>query len=158
MTRHSTSRGLRPKPSRSEGWEPELFDLRILVEEAIGTIKVTVPNITFSVNLPALPVLVRADRQRIEQVITNLGDNAAKYVGRDSEDSRRIEVAITTSDAEAVCSVRDYGVGIPLDQQGDVFERFFRARNVTTARYPYPGFGLGLFISHSIIKRHGGRM
>jgi signal transduction histidine kinase len=138
--------------------EPVLFDIGLLVEEAIGTIKLTAPDSAFSVNLTDVPVLVQADRQRIEQVLTNLVDNAARYVGRGSNNGRRIEIAVTTSDGGAICSVRDYGVGIPADQQGEVFERFFRARNVTTARYPYPGFGLGLFISHSIISRHGGRM
>ncbi len=52
--------------------------------------------------------------------------------------------------------MRDYGVGIPADQQGQVFMRFFRARNVAAATFS--GLGLGLYISHEIVARHGGRI
>jgi signal transduction histidine kinase len=102
--------------------------------------------------MPDEPVMVGADRQRIEQVLTNLVQNAIKY----SSDTKRIEIACRVEGDEVVTSVHDYGVGIPAAQQSRVFQRFFRASNVSTSNYS--GLGLGLFISHGIITRHGGRM
>ncbi len=51
-------------------------------------------------------------------------------------------------------SVEDYGIGIPEDQQGQVFDLYFRAANVSAGNYG--GLGLGLFISKGIVERHGG--
>ncbi len=53
-------------------------------------------------------------------------------------------------------SVSDPGIGIPADQQQHLFERYFRARNVSTRSYG--GLGLGLYICHDIVERHGGRI
>jgi signal transduction histidine kinase len=95
---------------------------------------------------------VNADRQRIEEVLTNLLQNAIKYSG----DSRCIEVVVRRAEAEVVTSVRDFGVGIPEGEQDRIFERFFRATNVASPRHT--GLGLGLYISYSIVSRHGGRI
>ena len=54
-----------------------------------------------------------------------------------------------------VTSVCDHGIGIPAAQQSQIFGRFFRASNL---RREHSGFGLGLFIAHSIITQHGGAM
>jgi PAS domain S-box-containing protein len=127
------------------------FDLAGLLREVVGNLSLTAPEFEFDLHLPHAPVMVHADRQRIEQVITNLVQNAVKY----SADSRKIEIGLRVGDGQAVTGVRDYGVGIPLDQQTRIFERFYRASNVRAHR---SGLGLGLFISHNIVHRHGGRM
>ena len=129
----------------------ESFDLSTLVYEVVGNMQLTAPEWTLALDLaPAAPV--HADRQRLEQVMLNLVQNAIKYSGT----SRRVEVTVTCADREIQTSVRDYGVGIPEAQQAFVFERFFRASNVDSRHYS--GLGLGLFIAHGIIVRHGGRM
>ncbi len=102
--------------------------------------------------------MVHADQHRLEQVLTNLLDNAVKYASRIGNAQNRVEVKVEVLAGEAVTSVRDYGLGIPADQIGLVFSRFFRADNVKSAHYPYPGLGLGLYISMGIVERHGGRM
>src|SRR4051812_39981607 len=81
----------------------------------------------------------------------NLLQNAIKYSGS----SRRVEISVERQGNEVVTSARDFGVGIPADQQPHIFERFFRATNV---RKQNTGLGLGLFISAGIVERHGGRM
>lgn len=132
--------------------EVQEFDLVQLVREAVVSTELTSADFTIRTELPVVPVPVSGDRQRIEQVIANLLQNAVKY----SRDQKEIEVRMDLQGNEVITSVRDYGVGIPKDQLGNVFNRFFRATNVSTTNYS--GLGLGLFISHSIIERHGGRM
>jgi two-component system sensor histidine kinase VicK len=101
---------------------------------------------------PAQPLQVRGDPYRLEQVITNLLENALKY----SPNGGPIHVSLEERDSLALLSVSDPGIGIPADQQQRLFERYFRARNVSTKSYG--GLGLGLYICRDIIERHGGRI
>lgn len=132
----------------------EQFDLGDLVRSVVDSLATTAPEFSIELDVTTSPTGVFADRIRIEQVITNLVQNAIKYSG----DSRNVEVKVEI-EPDGKCgkvSVRDYGVGIPADQQGKVFERFFRARNVFSTSFS--GLGLGLYISHEIISRHGGQL
>jgi two-component system, sensor histidine kinase len=150
--------------------ELSTFDLGELIKEIIRGLELIAPEFRFDLELPGTngregsgirdrkALVVRADRQRIEQVVTNLLENAIKYTGKADVQERKIEVNVTTNEDEIVVTVRDHGVGIPADQQSQVFSRFFRASNVTSAKYPYPGMGLGLFISQGIVQRHGGKI
>ena len=91
----------------------------------------------------------RWDRLRIDQVITNLISNAMKY-GRGSP----IDVAVATTESEVLLSVRDRGIGIALEDQKRIFDRFERAgldKRIT-------GLGLGLWIVREIVRAHGGRV
>jgi len=115
-------------------------------------------DFTFHLDAPSEPLMVNADHQRIEQVVSNLLENGIKYTSKTSPDSQKIEISIARNNGEVVTAVRDHGVGIPAEQQSQVFSRFFRASNVATSYYSYPGMGLGLFIAHNIIERHGGRI
>ncbi len=130
----------------------EPFDLRRLVHEVVTNLQLTAPDFTLDLNLPTQPTLINADAQRIEQVVVNLVQNAIKYSG----ESQQVEVSVAVEGHEVITTVRDLGVGIPLDQQLRVFNRFFRASNVSSRHYS--GLGLGLFIAHGIVERHGGRM
>jgi PAS domain S-box-containing protein len=89
------------------------------------------------------------DRLRIEQIVSNLLSNAMKY-GR----GRPIEVGLTGTPHAASLTVRDWGIGIPVEEQARIFERFERA---VTARI-YTGFGLGLWIVRQIVDALGGSM
>ena len=130
----------------------EQFDLRDLVKRVAGELQALATDFTLDLKLPPQPVTVRADQERIRQVLVNLGENAVKYSGT----SRRIELEVSEKGQEAVTSVRDYGIGIPLHQQGQVFDRFFRSPEARVANRE--GLGLGLYISREIVARHGGRM
>jgi len=97
-------------------------------------------------------VLVFADKERISQVFENLITNAIKY----SSQADKIIINVDGDDNYFICSVKDFGIGIPKNQQQKIFERFYRVsgENMDT----YPGMGLGLYIVTDIIKRHNGRI
>ncbi|MFN2237823.1 MAG: ATP-binding protein [Thermoanaerobaculia bacterium] len=99
---------------------------------------------------PERDVRLAADPQRMRQVIDNLISNALKY----SADGSLVEVSIEGGPDSVVTRIRDRGIGIPEDELPHLFERFHRARNVSS-RY-YGGLGLGLYISKAIVAAHGG--
>jgi PAS domain S-box-containing protein len=101
---------------------------------------------------PPEAVRIRGDPYRLEQVIANLLENALKYSSADST----VRVTLGVRGDFALLSVADEGIGIPRDQQEQLFERYFRARNVSVTSYG--GLGLGLYISRDIVERHGGRI
>jgi signal transduction histidine kinase len=92
------------------------------------------------------------DADRIVQVLTNIGANAARY----SEDGQEVELAAERRGAEALLSVKDRGRGIPPDKLEAIFERFVQADS-SDAR-DRGGVGLGLAICRSIVRQHGGRI
>ncbi len=94
---------------------------------------------------------LNVDETRIEQVLNNLLSNAAKY----SPEGTPVEVNLKLEAEAVIVSVRDYGRGINPEHQAHIFDRFYRVRSNDTW---VDGLGLGLFISHQIIARHGGRM
>ncbi|MBI3954342.1 MAG: GAF domain-containing protein [Chloroflexi bacterium] len=102
--------------------------------------------------LPTEEVQVLADPARIEQVLHNLLDNAARY----SDPGSRIEVTATVEDGQALVSVRDHGDGIPAQELERVFEPFYRGDN--SRRRKARGTGLGLTICRGIVESHGGRL
>jgi len=94
---------------------------------------------------------VRADEARIDQVVVNFVNNAAKY----APDSREIYLIIEDlGDRVKVC-VKDFGPGIPQDKIPHLFDRYYSA-DYSGAQYS--GLGLGLYISAEIIKKHGGEI
>src|SRR5262249_18971665 len=84
------------------------------------------------------------------QVLANLLMNAIKY----SPDGQRIEVDIKTQENDVTVCVNDQGVGLTPEEAQHVFERFFRARSTRRLE----GSGLGLYICHSVVSAHGGRI
>jgi signal transduction histidine kinase len=100
--------------------------------------------------VPTSPVMLRFDRERIVQLLTNLIGNALKFTPRGGE----VVVALRDGDGAAELEVRDSGPGIPAAELPLVFDRFFRGTNVGEARAS--GSGLGLAIARSIVEMHGG--
>jgi signal transduction histidine kinase/PAS domain-containing protein len=104
----------------------------------------------FQLNVPVGHKRVLGDRDRLEQVLGNLMENAVKY----SPDGSEILVTVEDRGDQVVTSVADRGIGIPTDELGQVFERFHRGRQVSSTNYG--GLGLGLYITKQIVERHGG--
>ncbi len=120
------------------------------IEGRVSAFRVQHPtrSIAFDVATPETTVV--ADPDRMRQVVDNLLSNAIKY----SPEGSHIEVYVAIEDGHTLTMVRDYGIGIPRDEIPQLFERFHRARNVSS-RY-YGGLGLGLYIARAIIEAHAG--
>ena len=92
---------------------------------------------------------VRADAQRLDQVLANLLSNAVKF----TPCGGRVDVRGHRDGSAWAIEVRDTGVGIPAAEQATIFRRFTRGSN---ADERVPGSGLGLVITRAIVERHGG--
>ncbi len=124
-------------------------DVAHLVEEVAGDAQARTATHTFRVAVPG-KVLAMVDPLRLEQVLTNLVDNAIKY----SPQGGLVELELSTPDANTVeLAVRDHGVGIPPESQPHIFERFYQVDPVLQHT---SGMGLGLYISQHIVELHGG--
>ncbi|HEX7832512.1 MAG TPA: ATP-binding protein [Thermoanaerobaculia bacterium] len=106
--------------------------------------------ISFDIDDVNGPSTVVADPDRMRQVVDNLLSNALKY----SSEGTNIDVRVEVGSGAVLTSISDYGIGIPKDEIPQLFERFHRARNVSS-RY-YGGLGLGLYIARAIVEAHGG--
>ena len=91
-----------------------------------------------------------ADRARLGQVLDNLISNALKF----TPDGGRVRVGLTSSGGRARVEVSDTGIGIGVEEQPKLFERFFRSS--AASKNEVPGTGLGLAITKAIVDRHGG--
>jgi signal transduction histidine kinase len=98
---------------------------------------------------PSIPITIKADPKRLQQVLLNLIDNAVKY-----SDLEPITVKLERQKTQAIVQISDRGIGIPLPQQARIFERFYRvdeARSRSTG-----GVGLGLSIVKTLVEGMGG--
>lgn len=132
----------------------EPTDLIALTRRVMTRLQMTTEQHTLSLHSSLEHLVVSSDPQRLEQVLSNLINNAIKY----SPNGGPVTVSIG-EDAqahEALFSVHDTGIGIPPHQQTRVFGRFMRADNARA--YGIAGTGLGLYLSREIIERHGGRI
>lgn len=120
------------------------------VRDAVHRHHTAVSDRRFHISIPDDYKFVHGDRDRLEQVLGNLLENAVKY----SPDGSDITVTVDDRVDSLVTAVCDRGIGIPADELAQVFERFHRGRHVSSTNYG--GLGLGLYITKQIIERHGG--
>jgi PAS domain S-box-containing protein len=128
------------------------LDLTHLLERMAERQRVKNPEVSIQLDLPPHLPDVMADRERIEEVLQNLLDNAIKY----SPDRAQIAVTGQAMGDEVIVSISDKGMGIPLREQAEIFERFHRA--VDGTNQSIQGAGLGLYICRAIVEAHGGRI
>ena len=98
-------------------------------------------------------VSVVGDGEELRTAVSNVLDNAIKYSGGQIDVSVQVEAA---DEKRVRLSVRDHGVGIPVDELKHIFKRFYRVSHRSLAEVK--GTGLGLFIVHAIARKHGGRV
>lgn len=135
-------------------WQDSSIDLPELVSDALTGMSQVFQERSIQVSVRAEPGLpaVRADVDRVIQVLLNLLSNAAKFC--DPRDGR-IEVALARGDTMLRVDVRDNGAGIAGEEQAVIFEKFRQGGDTLSTKQ---GSGLGLYISRQIVEHHGGRL
>lgn len=132
-------------------------NLADLVRDVVEEQRQLAPGRAIRLRLPAASrraPSVRADTDRIRQVVANYLSNALKY----SRDGRQVNVEVRTDDEWARVSVRDHGPGVPRAEQRRVWECCYRVEGTQVLSGTSVGLGLGLYISRSIIEQHNGRV
>lgn len=144
--------------SRIEAGRLELHltsvDLAAVVRECVDEQRLLNEQRAISLTLPrdCDVVLVRADADRVGQVITNFLTNALKYSASDTP----VSVSLALQGDRARVSVLDRGPGLSPETHGQIWDRFYRAPGIEVRSGSGVGLGLGLYISKTIVERLGG--
>jgi CheY-like chemotaxis protein len=133
--------------------DPEETDLAQIVEAALETMQATADakGVRLEKSLPAQACLVFGDRQRLQQVIWNLLNNAVKFTSRGG----LITTSLVRDHGNWEVKVTDSGIGLGPNALKMIFDRFGR---IEIPRRGPPGLGLGLVIVKQVIELHGGRV
>src|SRR6185436_15161562 len=132
--------------------EPEDLDVRMLLTEIVADHQILAKQRRqwFALDAPADAMKVSADRGRLRQALSNLVGNAIKYAPTGTQ----INVRADRQNGSFRIAVSDHGPGIPPEERGHMFEKFFRGRGFGST----PGAGLGLSIARSLVVLHGGTL
>ncbi len=127
-------------------------DLVRIIQQEVEALETTATSrgLTIKVDLPKKPVRMSVDEGKMRQVIMNFIDNAVYY----SPEGTRIDVELKPTSSNVIFRVHDSGIGVPVDQQAQLFTKFFRANNARKQRPD--GTGVGLFLAKKIIDGHKG--
>ncbi len=130
-------------------------DLATLVNRNAAAQQVAAPERRIVVEIPAEPVLVKADADRLDQVVSNYLTNALKY----SPDDRPVAVRLEVVEGEAVVSVADHGPGLAQEELSRIWELFHRVPGIEVqsgSNEVNGSMGLGLHICKQLIELHPG--
>jgi PAS domain S-box-containing protein len=131
----------------------ESFDPVELIERVVEATRTHLPpHISLETAAPSSLPPLAADRDKLRQVLVNLVENAIKY----SPDGGVIEIGLEAEDDVVRFWVKDQGLGIPYEERGRVFEKFYRLDPHMTRGVG--GTGLGLYICSELATRMGGRI
>ncbi len=132
----------------------EHLDMRAIVERGVETVRPLIEQRRheLDVHLPPAPVWIDGDATRLEQVVVNLLNNAAKY----TDEGGHIWLSLQEVGTEAVLQVRDSGVGIAPDLMPRIFTLFTQAER-SLAR-SQGGLGIGLALVQRLVEMHGGQV
>lgn len=134
--------------------EASPMDLLPVLAESMRAVKPIADNkkVALSMSAPDRSLMVLGDAGALEQVFINLINNATKF----SPQGKSVDVIARRGADFAEISIVDHGMGIATDAIPHLFEKFYRAKNVTIAEIP--GSGIGLYIVKSIIEELGGEI
>ena len=152
-----------------EIYREQSVSLPALVKQVLSEMQSQTSKHTLKLNFkPPLPH-IRVDAEKMDQVMTNLISNAIKYSPNGGDILVDVRFTRAAHDCEGRChnapllkfpcyiiSVTDSGMGIPEDELGHIFDKFYRVNDKTVRSIP--GTGLGLYICKIIVEAHGGRI
>jgi len=127
------------------------YDARQLAHDVFDLFQSSSSAHHLTLRLPDVPVEIRCDALRIEQVLNNLVSNAIKY----SPLGGMVQISLTEEPGAAVFQVSDEGMGIARDDLPHIFEPF---RRVKVSKEAIPGVGLGLSVARRIVQAHNGEI
>ncbi len=131
------------------------FDVAKLVKGTIDEWRMRTSDREFTVDGPN-SLVIFADRQRIEDVLSNLLDNAVKFSPAVSGIHTKVRSLMESDEPMVEVSVIDRGTGLDPEESEHIFERFYQGRKVL--HKGHSGLGLGLYFSKQIVERHGGTL
>lgn len=134
--------------------EKHPVNLAVVVDHEVSAL---VPNastrgLKFSYKMPKNIPTLSLDESKIQQVIMNFCDNAIYY----SKEGSAIKVSLSLTKRHVEFTVKDTGIGVPLEEQSQLFNKFFRATNARKQRPD--GTGVGLFLAKKVIDAHHGQI
>ena len=128
----------------------EIFDLKGLIEQRVEVLQELYSSAKFVMDLETISL--KMDKMGFSKVIDNLIDNAIKY----SETDSKIDIITREKEKNLEIIIKDYGIGIPENEQKNIFKKFYRVGDELTRERP--GAGLGLSIVKEIIEAHKGEI
>jgi len=132
-------------------FQPAPIDLNVFCHRVVDEVlSATNRRCRIELVLNAVPTEAEADERLLGHVFTNLLSNAVKY----SEPGANVLFAVEQDGPDAVCTIRDQGIGISEEDQQHLFQAFQRGSNVGTR----PGTGLGLLLVKRCADLHGGKV
>jgi two-component system sensor histidine kinase VicK len=131
--------------------DKHIFDLQELIEDVVKETRLTVSSHTINFQYFDT-IMVNADRDKINSVLTNLISNAIKY----SPQGGKVEVECELSGINVSVSIKDNGMGLKPQDIDRVFDRYFRVESNHTQHIS--GFGIGLYLSAEIVHQHNGKI
>ncbi len=132
--------------------QPVVLDMCALIRQVVDEMRPTLEHRPLALTYPDVPLMIQGDPLRLEQVLQNLIQNAAKY----SPEDAAITVDVVRRDGQVAIAVTDQGIGIPPAALPRLFQRFFRATNVEEQHIS--GLGIGLYVIKEIVSLHGGNI
>ena len=131
--------------------QPEKFNINTFLKEIIDDLQQTTSRHTIIYKEESKNLMVKADQQKIAQVILNIISNSIKYSPAGGKIV--VEIKKNKDNIEIICS--DNGIGIPEKDLENIFTRFYRVSGLASS---FSGSGIGLYISAEIVKRHEGEI
>ena len=132
-------------------FQPATLDLKSFCRRVVDEVlSATNRRCLIELSMVSIPAEAQADERLLGHIFTNLLSNAVKY----SEAGSSVHFFVQRSGPDAVCVIRDKGIGIPEQDQPQLFKAFHRGRNVGSL----PGTGLGLLLVKRCAELHGGKV
>ena len=131
------------------------YDLLSLIQKIVKefSVQLQAQKIDLILNKENKPIpKVQVDPEALSMAIRNFIDNAIRY----SSPGKKVLISLKAGMDYAVLLIKDFGIGIPKEEQKFIFSKFFRARNAQLLRTE--GSGLGLYLAKSIVEKHNGRV
>jgi len=142
---------LAAKVENTNPWHEEKLEMNELVNGVLEQVRSKFPNVRFSSRFDGDTNYVMADRTAITTIVFNLIENAVKY---SSPENTEIQTIVRQKKGRVFFKVADNGIGIPDEDKGKIFDKFYRVGSEDTRKTK--GTGLGLYIVKQIVKTHSG--